>query len=124
MFVWQSTCCPLLALDAFLEALGLPALSSLTIFGPKLLVACMRSVMSDTHTQKKLPKQIMPAPVTCRALCAISYLQSMQQQRLDEKLILPSSLCLFLSVCLFLSISLCVCVCLFNISLSAFINVV
>ena len=34
----------------------------------------------------------------------------MQQQRLDEKLILPSSLCLSLSACLTVSISQCVCV--------------
>ena len=101
-------------------------------FRPKAL-SCLHEVSdvrhTHTHAHKKLPKQIMPAPVTCRALCAISYLPSMQQQRLDEKLILPSSLCLFLSVslsvCLSLpvSISLCICVRLCHISLSAFIDV-
>ena len=85
-------------------------------FRPKAL-SCLHEVSdvrhTHTHAHKKLPKQIMPAPVTCRALCAISYLPSMQQQRLDEKLILPSSLCLFLSVslsvssCLYLSVHLC-----------------
>lgn len=80
--------------------------SSLTILGPKLLVACMRSVMPNTH--KKTPKtNHANAPVTCRVLCAISYLQSMQQQRLDEKLILTLSLSVCLSLCLYLSVLLC-----------------
>lgn len=91
--------CPFIASGAFLEAYSLPDLT-VTILSPKLIVACMRSVVSTTHT--KTPKtNHANAPVTWWVLCAISYLHSMQQQRLDEKLILPPSPCPSLSVCLY-----------------------
>lgn len=96
--------------------------SSLIILGPKLLVACMRSVMYWTHTHTKKPPKTnhANAPVTCRLLCAISYLQSMQQQRLDEKLILPLSVSLAVSI----SIWQCLCAFLVYFSLSIFFSAV
>lgn len=88
-----------MALAAILRSAQDASFSSLTISGSKLLVACTRSVMSNTEKKRNHAS----TPVTCRVLCAISYLQSMQQERLDEKLILPPSLCL--SLCPFPSLS-------------------
>lgn len=112
---------PFYSFGCILRSVESARFSLLTILGPKLLVSCMRSVMSTTHT--KTPKtNHANAPVTCWVLCAISYLQSKQQQRLDEKLILPPSLCPSPSACL--SVSIILSVCLWHVCLSVLIYVV
>lgn len=92
-------------------------------FRPKAL-SCLHEVSDVQNNNKKThPKtNHANAPVTCRMLCAISYLQSMQQQRLDEKLILPHSLCLFLSACLYISVLLCQSVVYFSFCLFLVVN--
>lgn len=57
MFQWKSSWCPFIASDAFFSRAPPARFYSLIILGPKLLAACMRSVISVTH--KTLLKQIM-----------------------------------------------------------------
>lgn len=94
-----------MALDAFLEAHRMPASPVCRLKA----LSCLHEVSDVQHRKKNHAS----APVTCRVLCAISYLQSMQQQRLDEKLILPPSLCLSLSIPLTVYISVQHGVCVF-----------